>query len=565
MLHRVFPAASLAAVLLASGAAHAQALKNAPVAASALPALPSLTGAAATPPAPPVSADDFVTMADGVQARVFGSQLFTGAFAAARPTRRSDYLVQPGDQVAVRIFGAVNNDALQTVDTSGDLFVQGVGPVHVGGVPVSKLQATVSAAVSRIYTSTVGVYADVLQGGTLGVFLTGDVRRPGRYLGTPGDSALYFLDQAGGVNPAKGSFRAVAVHRDGKTVATFDFYDFLTEGRIRAFAFEDGDVIFVPPQGALVAVSGDAVSPYAFEAPPGQAGLSGEQVLRLARPQSTVTSVGVSKVRGGDGDAAYFPVSEFASVQLRNGDHVLLKSDVFTNTISVSIQGDLKAPSIFVLPRDARLSDLLAQIPLEGTDIEPTYVHIQRASVARAQKVALDKALDNLERAVLTTPTLSGAGAAAVSAQSAQMSLFVEKAKQAQPIGNVAVYVDGQFNDLHLQNGDIVIFPKKSDVVMVAGEALNPGAFTHAAGLNVIGYVNRAGGATENANRKRFVLRRPDGTALVVNARVQPRPGDEIVVVPQIVNRNFLLFKDLTTVIFQMVTSTAAVVAVVRR
>src|SRR4051812_34393696 len=54
-----------------------------------------------------------VTMADGTQVPVFGSDLFSGAFASARPGARSDYPIQPGDQIAVRLFGAVNSDAVQ--------------------------------------------------------------------------------------------------------------------------------------------------------------------------------------------------------------------------------------------------------------------------------------------------------------------------------------------------------------------------------------------------------------------------------------------------------------------
>lgn len=516
------------------------------------------------PPVPPLSAADFITAADGTAVQVFGSQLFTGAFSAARPTRQSNYLIQPGDQIAVRIFGAVNVDAVQTVDTSGDLFIQGVGPVKVGNSPVNQLQSMVEGALRKIYTSTVGVYVDVLQGGTLGIYLAGDVRRPGRYLGTPGDSILYFVDQAGGINPSTGSFRNVSVRRGGRTVATYDFYDFVTKGRIQPFAFEEGDTIYVAQRGATVAVTGDAVKPFAFEARAGEKSLTGAELVTLSQPLGTVTAVGVTSVMKGVGQAAYFPIEDFAPVKLMDGDHVIMKSDVFTKTISVSIQGDLDGPSIYVLARNTLLSGLLSKIPLEGTDIEPTYVHIQRQSTALLEKAALDKALDDLQRTILTTPTLSSDASQSVTTQATTLAQFITQAKAVQPSGIVAVYTDGKFNDVHLENGDVIIFPKKTDVVMVAGEVLNPGAFVHAANLAAVDYVNRAGGFSPNANRGHLVLQRADGTALVVNGKTVPRPGDQIVVVPQVISRNFLLFKDLTTIIFQLATSVAAVIAVTK-
>lgn len=516
---------------------------------------------------PPIDREAILTpvrAADGTEATVFGADLFSGAFAGTRATQQSDYTIQTGDQIAVRIYGAVNVDSVQTVDSGGALFIQGIGPVQVAGSPASQLQDKLTTALRGVYTDAVGVYVDVLEGGTLGVFLSGDVQRPGRYLGSPGDSVLYFLDQAGGIDPVRGSFRQVSVRRGGQTVASFDLYDFVMEGRIAPFNFRNGDVIHVGPRGPMVIVTGAATNAYAFEARPGTDGLLGSEIIALARPSGTATSIGVNSVRSGIGTAAFYPLNQFAQIQLGSGDHVDFQSDVFTETISVSVDGDIRGPSVFVVPRGAVLSQVLAQLPLDGSDVEQTYVHIERRSVALEQKAALDRALDNLERAALTLPSSSSQGAATAAAQADQISAFAARARAVQPAGKVAVYTNGQFNDLRLEAGDRIILPARSDVVVVAGEVLSPGAFAWGEGLRVRDYIDHAGGAAPNADRRRYALRRPDGSSTVVGANERPRAGDQIVVVPGFPSRSFLLFKDLTQIAFQIATTAVALINVSR-
>jgi len=558
----VWTCIALVVMLLGPEAALAQTTSTSPAAAGAIVAPPApqtpIVPPVALPPAP--APLELTELADGVPVPVFGTQLFTGAFSAARPTKGPDYLIQPGDQIAVRIYGAVNVDAVQVVDGNGALFIQGIGPVNVGGAPASSLQSRLATALRSVYTDTVGVYVDILQGGSLGVFVTGDVRRPGRYLGSTGDSVLFFLDQAGGIDPGKGSFRNVTVMRNGQPQITFDLYDFIIRGQIANFVFKNGDVIHIGRRGAMVGVTGDAISGYAFEARAGSTGLSGAEIVALSRPTGTVSSIGVTSVRNGLGQSAYYSLTDFSKVMLSDGDHVILRSDIFTQSISVSLQGDLRGPSIFVLPRGAKLSQLLAQVPLEGSDVEASYVHIERPSVALQQKEALDRALDNLEKAALTAPATTSETAAIAAGQASQLERFVARARQVEPSGKVAVYTNGQFHDLKLESGDKVIFPNRSDVVLVAGEAVSPGAFVFADGQTIRDYVNRAGGFAPNANKSRFALRRPDGSAVVAKAGDRPRPGDEIVVVPSIVNPGFLLFKDITTIVFQIATTAAAAI-----
>jgi len=501
-----------------------------------------------------------VALSDGFQIPLYGTQLFTGSFAGTRPSDRPDYHIQPGDTVVVNLYGAVNSGGNQMVDPAGNIFVVGIGPVHVGGVAVNDLQNVVSAAVGKVFTGAVRVYTAINNAGTIGVFVTGDVGRPGRFVGGTHDSVLFYLNQAQGIN-ANGSYRAVTVRRDGQVVATFDLYDFLTKGDVQPFRFQEGDTVFVGPRGPVVGASGLVDFPDAFEAPAhGQ--MTGADMIRLSRPAPNMTGVVVRGYRNGAPRQAFFTLDEFARVVLGDGDHISFTVSGYRDTITVSIQGDVQGPTAYVLPRGSELSQLLTKIPLQGTAVEARWVHLQRQSVAAEQKQAIQDELYRLQKQVLTSSPPTNSAAQLATAQATLINQFVTQAQTIQPDGNIAVYTNGQFHDLMLEDGDVVVLPNRTDVVLVTGEVESAGALVHVDNMDIEGYVDRAGGYAAHANRKKFVLLHPDGSGVVAKPHDRPLPGDQILVLPNVGNENLQVFIDLTQLLFQLALSSATVVSV---
>jgi protein involved in polysaccharide export with SLBB domain len=501
-----------------------------------------------------------ITTIDGIDVPVFGTELFSGAFAGTRPGDRPDYRIQPGDQISISLYGALTASAVQPVDSSGNVFVPAVGPVPVNGVSAGQLQSTLEARVHTFYTSAVGVYASIVQAGSIGVFVSGNVRRPGRFLGGTHDSALYFLSQAGGIDAARGSFRNVTVSRGGSVLATYDLYDFLINGRAQSLTLKDGDTIVVSPRGAMVGVTGAARNANAFEAPSGSKTMTGAELVTLARPEANVTSVALRGFRNGQPQSAYFTLQDFNRVVLGDGDHVEFRSDSFIQNVTVKISGEVKGPSVYVMPRGSTLSQLLARVPTQGTDIEPAFVHIMRPDVATEQKRALNEALFNLQKQVLTASPLSAEQAQLATAQAALINQFVARAQTVQPDGNISVHTKGQFNDIVLRDNDTVVLPNRTDVIIVTGEIVSPGALAWARNASIVDYVNRAGGFAPNSNRKRIVIRHRDGSAEVAGRDARPGPGDEIVIIPKIGSPWLIIAKDLTQILFQIAVTAGTVI-----
>ncbi|MEM1380218.1 MAG: polysaccharide biosynthesis/export family protein [Pseudomonadota bacterium] len=489
---------------------------------------------------------------------VFGAQLFERPPISTRMSSDPNYEMQRGDRIAVRAFGAYSADLMEVIDQNGVLFIPEVGPVELAGRRAGQLQPLIENAVRRTFTENVRVYATIVSPGSVGVYVTGDVNNPGRHLGGASDDVLYFLQAAGGINEARGSFRDIRVMRSGQLLARVDLYAFLLEGSLPRLEFQNGDTIVVTGRGPLIEASGDVIAPFAFELP--VVGFEGGRLGALARPLPPVTHVALTGTRNGKPFADYLTLAEFRTTQLRDGDRAEFRSDTYGDTIAVAVQAtsDL-APALHILPRDATLTELLAITPVDADQSDLSSVHVNRRSVASAQKRALDDALDRLQRSVSLSTGTSRNSAAVQQAQAEAVTRFVTNARKAEPTGTVTVMENGELQDLTLEDGDVVVIPDRTDVVLVVGEVISPGAFVESERMSIQDYVRRAGGFQQHANKSRFVVRKRTGAAFKVRGNYRPEAGDQILVLPRTGNRAWLLATDITEVIFQLALSTATV------
>src|SRR5258706_10616677 len=56
----------------------------------------------------------------------FGASLFAGTSPASSDTPNPSYVIQPGDRVAIKVWGGFDADTTSTVDPEGNVFLQGV-------------------------------------------------------------------------------------------------------------------------------------------------------------------------------------------------------------------------------------------------------------------------------------------------------------------------------------------------------------------------------------------------------------------------------------------------------
>lgn len=514
-----------------------------------------------TPSAPPATAATAATAAHSTD--VFGAQLFTGAFAREGATLfNPDYLLATGDTVQVRLWGAFNFEAQLTVDPQGNIFLPQVGPVPVRGVRNQDLQVVMDQAVRRIFRANVSSYASLAAAQPVRVFVSGFVARPGLYSGTSMDSLLHYLDQAGGIDPDRGSFLNVQVQRNGQARASVNLYDFLLQGRMPAIQLASGDVIFIPPRQSTVKVSGQAANAKRFEFSGGTRSVA--DLMALAKPQASATHVRVVRNTGVVRNTEYYPLQQAAAVSVQDGDEIEFTADKKPGTITVRVEGEHQSPQEYVLPYGSRLGDLLQRIEPNPRS-ELASLQLFRQSVKQRQKDMLGASLRSLETALLTARSGSS-DEARLRKEEADLTLaWVERAKAIEPLGQVLIAQTDNQAELLLENGDVLRIPTRDDIVMVGGEVLFPNAVAFQRNLTLNDYIQRAGGFTQNADNARVVIARRNGSFEQVDTEkllsVSPRlqAGDQVLVLPKVDEKRRQFWKDMTQILYQIAVSAKVV------
>ncbi len=494
--------------------------------------------------------------------RPFGANLFMGNFLRTREDGLNpNYVIMPGDHVAINVWGAVEVKEIAVVDGQGNIFIPQVGPIHLAGVKNSELTDVVRKGLSRVYTRYFDVYTNLITANPVAVFVTGGVERPGRYAGIPSDSSLFFLDQAGGINPDLGSYRSIDILRAGKVIASLDLYDFLLSGQLSDPQFQDGDTILVRRRGPVIELQGSVAEPALLEFKESQ--VEGQQALSVVPGAARATQVTVTGIRHGVPFSRSMPISDFTRLTLRDGDRIELRDDGRADQILVHIDGEYLGPSLLAIRRGARLVDVLNYVPINTNLANLDGIHLRRPSVAQAQKDAIDDALFRLERSALLALSDSD-GETNIRVKEADLvQRFVERARLIQPLGRVVTSREDKQMNILLEEGDVIVIPQKTNVVRVSGEVFMSQAVMYRPGLKVRDYITEAGGFTERADGKRVVVHRPNGRVIVGDPGTMVQPGDEILVPPKIDTKLTQNILDITQIVYQVAVSAAVILFLV--
>ena len=199
---------------------------------------------------------------------VYGDSLFRQVPSTFAPLREvnvtPDYVLGPGDQLVIRIWGQVNFNAQLTVDRTGSIYLPQVGEIHVAGLPYAQVREHIHDSVGHIYKSF-DLSVEMGQLRSIQVFVVGQARRPGTYTLSSLSTLVTALFATGGPS-VQGSLRNIEVRRNGQTITHFDLYDLLIFGDMSKDApLLPGDVIYIPPVGPQVAISGDVHVPAIYE------------------------------------------------------------------------------------------------------------------------------------------------------------------------------------------------------------------------------------------------------------------------------------------------------------
>lgn len=344
------------------------------------------------PPEPLTEFQKFIASATGQVLPIFGANLFSTVPSTFAPLDMTpvppDYVIGPGDELRIRVWGQVSFQANVRVDRTGEIFLPQVGPTHVAGIAFSALDAHLRGAISRVYRNF-DLTVDVGKIRAIQVYISGEARRPGVYTVSSLSTLADALFASGGPS-AQGSLRHIFLRRNGAQVADFDLYDLLIRGdKSKDAQLQSGDVIFIPPAGGQAAIVGSVRNPAIYEL------RAGETLAGILANAGGVTSVAsearVSIERVDDHrDRHAMEVSYDAgglATSLTDGDLVRVYSILPQYQKTVILRGNIANPGRFAWHPGMRISELIpdrdslvtrnywwkrAQLGLPAAEFEPS-------------------------------------------------------------------------------------------------------------------------------------------------------------------------------------------------
>jgi hypothetical protein len=311
---------------------------------------------------------------------------------------------------------------------------------------------------------------------------------------------------------------------------------------------QDGDTIVVGGRHNTVRVSGDVFNSYGFEFESGE--ISAQELLRLAHPKPGATHVSVVHKVGTRQFSEYHSIDELDDVVLQSGDELAVVTDRRVSTILIRVDGAIDSSRVLTLPYGSTLGDALAKVTPKP-EARPEAVQLFRKSVAERQREMLEVSLRVLERSALTSRSMTMEEAALRGREADQVVEFIDRARQVQPRGQVVLAGREAVMDTLLEDGDVIVIPERSSIVMVHGEVSYPNSIVYDSRSTVDDYVELAGGTIQRSRDTRILLVRQDGT-IVEGDRARPNPGDVILVLPKVGVRRLEVARGITQILFQI-------------
>ena len=424
---------------------------------------------------------------DDEQKKIFGSSLFNDEQLTFEPSllmaAPRNYLMGPGDELVIDIWGASKNHYRLEVDREGAVLIENIGPVFVSGLTIENAREKVRQRLGEIYaginSSAPNTYAQITLGSlrSIKVTLLGEVRAPGTYTLPSLATVFNALYLSGGPSEI-GSFRTIEVIRGGRKVATLDVYDFLMGNSIsQNIRLQDQDIIRIPAFETRIELMGEVKRPGIYEVSEDE---KLEEVVAYAggfTDQAYYHRLKVTRSTGRERKIADVTQEQWSDFALMNGDVINVEPVLERFSNRVTIRGAVYRPGEYELSEGLTLKSLLEKA--EGVRDD---AFLNRALIQRTE--------DDRSKTIL-------------------------------PI-DLGALLKGGVADLPLQREDVVlvssVYELKEDYfVSIEGEVQTPGTYPFMENMTLEDLLIISGGFSESASESRIEIarrvRNPEGNS----------------------------------------------------
>jgi protein involved in polysaccharide export with SLBB domain len=401
------------------------------------------------------------------------------------------------------------------------------------------------------------------------VSIVGEVRVPGTYR-TSGQVSLrdaVFL--AGGLTPDAGlkTAQLFRINVDGSS-------EIFSVNLAEALSGSETENILLRPRDRLLIHRNETrVDPSVVEitgevAKPGRYPFTGnmhvEDLIRAAgglKRSADTNTADLTRYAASGGSSSQIQVS-LTSVQngnasenmlLHSGDVLAIRQVPGWSDIgaAVKVSGEVIHPSTYGIEPGERLSSVLERAGGYSKQAYPYGAVLMRREVREMEARNQMELIARMKAERIQLKALPDGDEDQKNAKLnalAQTDSTLSQLSSNPPIGRVVIHIQSNVDewkntsaDIALRDGDVLVIPKKANIVTVNGQVFNPTAISAQKGRSASWYLSQAGGLTPIANKKGVFVIRADGS--VISARnnggswwsgspmsAALRPGDTVVV-----------------------------------
>jgi protein involved in polysaccharide export with SLBB domain len=477
----------------------------------------------------------YVNRATGHSLPIFGASLFRIVPSTFAPVDHipvtADYVLGPEDELRIRIWGQVTYDETLTIDRGGNVFIPLVGSLHVAGITFSEVSHTLRTAIGRLYRNF-DLTVELDRTRSIQVYVTGQARSPGAFTVSSLATLVDALFASGGPS-SEGSFRHILLKRDGRAVTDFDLYDLLVRGdKSGDVHLSPEDVIYIPPAGAQVAITGSVRNPAIYELRDTE---DIGSVLHMAGNISALSSTARISIERIDGNerrhAVEFALDKKGMAQSAEDGDILRVYQIlpaYNNT--VTLKGAVADPGRFSWHSGLRLSDILPNRDAlmtrnywwkrSGLDFESLDTGSSAAPAEKIRQVGQESGSTShstVADETARTPPIDGERTSRRSEAEIDWHYAVIERMNPETLKSTLIPFDlgklviehDNSQDLELQAGDTITIYSQADIrvpvdqqtkyVDLEGEIVNAGIYSIEPGETLQDLVRRGGGLSSRA------------------------------------------------------------------
>jgi polysaccharide biosynthesis/export protein len=465
------------------------------------------------------------------------------------------YFIGTGDIFQASLIESPSVAYRAEINQNCDVFIPNLGVLTLGKVPLYKAKKAISDFIhSKIKTKS-DVYISFIKGKKATISITGAITNQGTFT-LPGTNRISDAIKIANNNilPSLNecNYREIALTH-GDSITLFDLFQFFFKNDLAQNPYiYPGDIITIRRSSRAIYIFG------AIRDISGQIPIKRNESLRdflsLFTLDASIDSSNIIIQRGATEESRSNTIYRFDdpnNIFLCDKDFIFIPSKRnYPALHSIAVSGSVKSPGQYpIIPATTTVEEI---IDMAGGVTQNANNHL--TVIIRQSKSAAAKLKQNAQASGIQIGTIPD-----ISLTRPEISSAINKLSTINDY--TVISINNNQGPIKLEDGDVVIVPRKDPFVYLSGNVYKPGAIPYTEGQKANYYIKKAGGYTSLADKGNVFVIAQHGIAIQFKDRNTIDEGD-IIVIPDS-QENKTMRNLFIPIVQALATTVMAIVAVI--